>query len=904
MSQSYASHFNVDYIDTLHRKYQEDPESIEPSWRYFFDGVAFAEAERSPISEARPYDERVFNLIRGYRKWGHLSANLDPLGVLEKDRSQVELGLYGLTQSDLEKPAPTCGFLNKRQAKLGELVAALEKTYCGDIGLEYVEGSRQETEQWFQERIEPTLNQPQLSLKDKETTLKYLNRAELFERFLQAKYIGQKRFSLEGAESFIPCLAALIESLTRHGAEDVVIGMSHRGRLNVLANIMGKTYGEIFSEFEPNYAPDTVEGDGDVKYHKGYTAVFQTRGGKKAHLTLADNPSHLEAVCPVVQGLARALQTLARDDDRRRVAPVLVHGDASFSGQGIVSETLNMSQLEGFKTGGTIHVIINNQIGFTTDPEDGRSTRYCSDAARQILAPVFHVNGDNPEAIVHVVRIASEFRQTFHQDVVIDLVCYRKHGHNEGDEPSFTQPLMYDKIKTMKSARRLYVERMVEQGELEARVANQLQREFNEKLQEHLELARSGKLAVARPVDKQLHEFRSADVETMLAPAKTRVEESVLRRAAEGMTRIPQGFNAHRKVAKVMQDRLAQVEGGEGIDWGAGESLAYATLLLEGVPCRLTGQDVRRGTFSHRHSVLWDTKTGAPYEPLNHLDESQAHFSVYNSHLSELAVLGFEFGYSLARPKCLVIWEAQFGDFVNGAQIIIDQFIASSESKWNRVSDLTLFLPHGYEGQGPEHSSARLERFLQLCANANMQVINPTEPAQLFHALRRQVLRDFQKPLIVMTPKSLLRHKKCVSTVGDFCERDFREVIADPGCAKASLMLLCSGKIYYDLVEKRDALGADHVAIVRLEQLYPLAEAQIGDAIAAHPGLAELAWVQEEPENMGAWRCLEPRLRRIFGEVRYVGRKASASPAVGSMKLHQQEQAAILDAAFHGKETS
>jgi len=899
MSQSYASHFSVDYIESLFQQYSQDPDSVEPSWRYFFEGMAFAGGEGAP-SGAPAYDERVHNLIRGYRKWGHLNAKIDPLEQFTADASQLALRHFGFVDSDWEKQVPTCGFLDRPKAKLKDLVAALEKTYCGPIGVEYVEGASQETEKWFQERIEPNLNQPKLALEEKGWILKHLNEAELFEKFLHAKYVGQKRFSLEGGESFIPCMAALIDALAEHGADDVVIGMSHRGRLNLLANIMGKTYGDIFYEFEPNYAPNTVEGDGDVKYHKGYTAEYKTRSGKTVSLSLADNPSHLEAVCPVVQGLARAHQTLAHDNDRRRVAPVLVHGDASFSGQGIVSETLNMSQLEGYKTGGAIHIVINNQIGFTTSPADARSTRYCSDVARQILAPVFHVNGDHPEAIVHVVRLASAFRQTFHQDVVIDLVCYRRHGHNEGDEPSFTQPVMYRKIKKMKTVRQRYVAQLIEQGDLEAKVAKKLEREFKEKLQKQLDSARAGEVAPAKPEDKKMHRYRPVAIEEMLRPVDTAVDAERLRRAAELMTSLPKDFNPNPKIVRLMKDRRQQVEQGEAIDWGTGETLAYASLLLEDVPVRLSGQDVQRGTFSHRHGVVFDVESGEPYTPLNHLDKQQAHFSIYNSHLSELAVLGFEFGYSLARPKCLVVWEAQFGDFINGAQIIIDQFLASSESKWNRVSDLTLFLPHGYEGQGPEHSSARLERFLQLCADANMQVVNLTEPAQLFHALRRQVLRNFPKPLVVMAPKSLLRHKRCVSKLNDFSEGGFREIIPDPdGRPQAKRLLLCSGKVYYDLLEKRESLGAEQAAIARVEQLFPLAENQLADMIGALPELEELIWVQEEPENMGPWRYIEPRLRRLYGKpVRYVGREASASPAVGSMKTHLEEQNELTRQAF------
>lgn len=897
MSHSYANHFNVSYIEEMHGSWLQDPNSVAPDWRRFFEGMSFALEQAGPVAVGD--DSRIHELIRGYRKWGHLSATLDPLGRPREEHDQLDLSQFGLSDSDLEKVMPTGGFLPAEHARLKELVAALRETWCGSVGVEYKHGADQDMESWFEQHIEPNRNRPNLTIANKRAILQKLNEAELLERFIHAKYTGQKRFSLEGGESFIPCLEEIINTLAESEASEVVIGMSHRGRLNVLANIMGKSYEDLFAEFEPNYQPDTVEGDGDVKYHKGYAADFATRSGAKVQITLADNPSHLEAVCPVVQGLVRAHQTMGKDRDRKHIVPVLVHGDASFSGQGIVSETLNMSQLEGYQTGGSIHIIINNQIGFTTDPSDGRSTEYCSDVARQILAPVFHVNGQDPEAVVHAARLACAFRQEFHRDVVIDLVCYRKHGHNESDEASFTQPLMYDTIKKMPTPRESYVAELIRQGDLEAKVARELEQSFKNKLEEALALARSGKVLTKKPEGAHYSTYRPTTDAEIFAVVETAVDSEILNQVAEGMTAIPGSFQAHRKARRLMDNRRKQILDGERIDWGSAETLAYGSLLVQGYPVRLSGQDVRRGTFSHRHAVLWDMENGSTHTGLNHLQQDQAHFSVFNSHLSELAVLGFEFGYSLARPKALVIWEAQFGDFSNGAQIIIDQFISSSESKWNRISDLVMFLPHGYEGQGPEHSSARLERYLQLCAENNIQVANLTEPAQLFHILRRQVLRDYRKPLVIMTPKSLLRHEDCVSGLDQFTSGRFREIIADSeDYGDAERLLLCSGKLYYDLKKKRTESGSKHVAIVRIEQLYPFAAQQLEAIRKAMPKLKDVVWVQEESRNMGAWSFVEPYLRDLFGQVRYLGRDASASPAVGSLAKHRLEQESILTQAF------
>ncbi len=909
MDTTYANRFNLSYMESMYQQYLENPEDVEPSWRYFFDGAAFAAqsggfaapATASADGASTSIDFKIQRLLRAYRKWGHLYAKIDPLCLDYKAPGLKPLETIGMSADEQAGPVPTLGFLPESHTALDTLIAALEATYCGTVGIEYTHGSDPEREQWFQERIEPNQNQPQLDLEVKRSILKRLNAAELFERFLHTKYVGQKRFSLEGAESLIPSLAELLESLSSLGAEEVVIGMPHRGRLNVLANIMGKNYAEIFTEFEDDPA-HTIQGAGDVKYHKGFVSDFETRSGDKVHINLADNPSHLEAVTPVVQGQVRAHQSLRNDEDRSKVVPVIIHGDASFAGQGIVSETLNMFKLEGFSTGGTIHIIVNNQIGFTTEPRDARSTRYASDVARQILAPVFHVNGDDPEALVHAIRIAAEFRQQFHHDVVIDLVCYRRHGHNEGDEPSFTQPVMYRSIKGHPSTRKIYTETLLKRGDLEEKVARELEAEFNAKLQADLEEARSGGFTkAAPPIGDHYHQHRVITDADIFSPVATEVSEDLVRDLAVKLATLPDDFKVNRKVKRVLDERLRQINENDGLDWGNAEHLAYATLLAEGIPCRLTGQDVKRGTFSHRHAGLFDGESGREYVPLNQLNDDQADFKIYNSHLSELAVVGFEFGYSLAKPKCLVIWEAQFGDFVNGAQIIIDQFIASSETKWQRVSDLVMFLPHGYEGQGPEHSSARMERFLQMCALNNIQVANLTEPAQLFHILRRQVKRDFQKPLIIMTPKSLLRHKACVSPLTAFTQNGFKEIIPDnKNLPQARRLVLCSGKVYYDLHEERERRNGDDVAITRVEQLYPLKEADLLAIAEQYKHLEEIVWLQEEPQNMGAWQFIEPRLRRLFADlpVHYVGREPAASPAVGSGRVHRQQQEAIINSAL------
>ncbi|MCB1044481.1 MAG: 2-oxoglutarate dehydrogenase E1 component [Acidobacteria bacterium] len=873
------------FIESLWRQYQIDPQSLDPSWRHFFMGVSFSGG--MPESDDKSF--AVLQLIRAYRKWGHLWVQLDPLGDKPAFPRQLELPQFGFDPAQLNVVVPSFGFLSEAHCQLGELLRQLQAIYCGHMGVEYMDGPDLETERWFQSHLEGH-NMAGLSLDSKRRILENLNRAELFERFLHAKYVGQKRFSLEGGESLIPALAELFDALGRHGADQVILGMSHRGRLNVLANIVGKSYQEMFSEFEPNYLKGGVEGDGDVKYHKGYVTDFTTPSGHVIHLTLVDNPSHLEAVGPVVNGLARAHQE--HHKGFKQIVPVVIHGDAAFPGQGVVAEQFNMAQLKGYATGGTVHIVINNQIGFTTDPIDARGSVYCTDIARQAMAPVFHVNGDDPETVVRAVRLAAEYRQIFQHDVVIDLVCYRRHGHNEGDEPSFTQPLMVKKLKARSSSRAVYVAELIKQGKVEAEVARELEQAFNAQLEEALAQAKGDVTVPKRPTGRHLH-GRSKQMTSV----ETRVITSELMHATERLTAVPSDFNMHRKLARIINERRQLVHEKGLVDWSMAEQLAFATILKDGVSVRLSGQDVKRGTFSQRHAVWFDVKTSRPYVPLANWGAGDFH--IHNSPLSEFAVLGFEFGFSLAQQQHLVIWEAQFGDFANGAQVIIDQFIASSESKWGLASNLVLFLPHGYEGQGPEHSSARLERFLQLCADDNMRVMNLTRPAQLFHALRQQALNPQRKPLIVMTPKSLLRHVQCVSSLAELTDQPFQTAILDGRrLDQATRLLVCSGKIYYDLVKQRDDLDLD-MPILRLEQLYPLDESRLVELTGACTQLKQVIWVQEESQNMGAWSYIQPHLNRIFdGEVGYVGRDASASPAVGSLRLHQAEQAEILRTVF------
>jgi 2-oxoglutarate dehydrogenase E1 component len=908
-----AKRANLDLIEDYYDRWQKDPESVDPSWRNFFEGYdlgrflaipSTAEGDGRSHAQAPPQEavKAVTRLVDAYREMGHYLADLDPLKLTPRRKSheELELSAFGLSEADLDRD-----FFTKlgphNHCTLRELLAILRQTYCRTIGVEFMHIQDLEIRHWLFDRMESVRNRPAFEMKKKRRIIYKLNAAELFENFLHKNYVGQKRFSLEGGEMLIPLLDAIIERAGGHGVLEIVMGMPHRGRLNVLANILHKPYGMIFSEFEGNM-PETVAGDGDVKYHLGFSAEHVTQDKKTVHLTLTPNPSHLEAVDPVVEGRMRAKQRRHKDEGRKLGLPILIHGDAAFAGQGLVAETLNLSQLPGYRTGGTIHVVVNNQIGFTTSPADARSTRYCTDVAKMIEAPIFHVNGEDPEAVVYVGELATDFRQTFGQDVVIDMICYRRHGHNEGDEPGFTQPIMYEKIKNRISIRELYTEQLVMSGKLSSQEAETIAETFAEKMQQVFEEVKAhGVEPRTVPPGYATGPWSQLTPKFSFQPVETGVAYETLRHITLAYTSPPAGFTINPKLARIFAGRGKTMESRSAADWAFAESLAIGSLLMEGTPARLSGQDSRRGTFSQRHAVLVDQHTGARWTPLNHLAEGQPEFCVYDSLLSEAAVLGFDYGYSLDEPNMLIMWEAQFGDFANGAQVIIDQFIVSAESKWGRGSGLVMLLPHGYEGQGPEHSSARLERFLALCAEENIQVAVPTTPAQYFHLLRRQVRRDFRKPLVVMTPKSLLRHKAAVSPIDHLTVGHFRDVLDDPGAAdRARRVLLCSGKVYYDLVAKREEAGKERdVAIIRVEQLYPWPADELKRVLGRFKSAREWVWVQEESQNMGAWTFAATRLQELLGvPFQYVGRDASASPATGSKLVHDQEQAELVEAAI------
>jgi 2-oxoglutarate dehydrogenase E1 component len=902
-----ADAYNRELLEDAYQRWQESPDSVDPSWQAFFAGVAFAGNGIAGRPAAIRGDLRlqtgVVRLVNWYRQAGHLQAHTDPLRDAPPPAPDVlRMENYGLTDADLSATVDgSMVYGIEGRTRLADLIAHLRATYCGKVGYEFMHIDDLDRRMWFARKVEPARSRPALDRKQKLRTLMNLHWASHFENYLHTKYVGQKRFSLEGAETLLPMLDAIVERSPSLGVKEIVIGMAHRGRLNVLANLLRKPFEQIFNEFEDNYLPEsTKDGDGDVKYHMGFSADVATSDGGTVHLSLSPNPSHLEAVNPVVEGRVRAKQRLFDDADRSKGIPLLIHGDAAFAGQGVVAETLNLANLAGYRTGGTVHIVVNNQIGFTTHPRDARSTQYCTDIAKFIQAPVFHVNGEDPEAAVYVARLALEYRQQFKSDVVIDLVCYRKYGHNEGDEPSFTQPVEYKKIKAKKPVAQVYAEQLLAEGAIGEDEAQAIEAEFRLKLDDALYDVREGP-----PQPKKMPGF-AARWEGLTnqyshAPADTRIPEAVADRIADALAAVPEGFHWHPTIRRLAEKRRDDIRSRKSLDWGAGEALAFGSLVLEGHPVRLSGQDSRRGTFAHRHSWYFDQETGHGYCPLAHLDPGQAPFAVYDSALSELAVLGFEYGYSLEDPQALVLWEAQFGDFANGAQVVIDQFVTSGESKWNRASGLVLLLPHGYEGQGPEHSSARLERFLQACAEDNIQVCNFTTPAQLFHALRRQVKRNFRKPLVVMTPKSLLRLPAAASPVAEFTDGRFHEVLDDPalqGVENVRRVLLCSGKVYYDLSARRAELQRSDVALVRLEQFYPWPEEQLKTVLARYRRAAEWVWAQEESQNMGGWSFVEPRLRAMGFPVEFVGRDPSASPAAGSHTVHKHEQAELVDAAL------
>ncbi|MFQ5775752.1 MAG: 2-oxoglutarate dehydrogenase E1 component [Kiloniellaceae bacterium] len=945
---------NARFIAELYARYLADARSIDPSWQGFFrelndDAHAIMDELRGaswsptngglypaeePLAEApdtsaavaeavAPGGEitaadvraatidsiRALMLIRAYRVRGHLQADLDPLGLKPiEPHPELDPRSYGFTEADFDRPIFINHVLGLETATLRQILKAVQATYCGKIGVEFMHIQDPAQKAWIQERIETIHNQTRFTLAGKRMILERLTAAEIFERFLDKKYTGTKRFGLDGGESMIPALEQILKRGGHLGLEEVVIGMPHRGRLNMLANFMGKPFTAIFHEFQGGAVnPEDIGGSGDVKYHLG-TSSDREFDGNVVHLSLTANPSHLEAVNPVVVGKVRAKQMQRQDTTRTKVMALLLHGDAAFAGQGLVAETLDLSELKGYRIGGTIHFIVNNQIGFTTNPVNSRSGPYCSDVAKMIQAPIFHVNGDDPEAVIHVARIAIEFRQTFNKDVVIDMFCYRRHGHNEGDEPAFTQPLMYRRIKDHPSTREIYAERLIAEGVVTKQAVDRMAADWQERLEADFESSSSYKPNKADWLEgawSGLDRARGYDARR----GKTAVALETLKEVGEALARVPEAINVHRKIVRQLETKRKMFETGEGIDWATAEALAFGTLLLEGHPVRLSGQDSNRGTFSQRHAALIDQETEERYVPLNHIRAGQSTIEIVDSPLSEMAVLGFEYGYSLAEPRALVLWEAQFGDFANGAQVIIDQFIVSGEYKWLRMSGLVMLLPHGYEGQGPEHSSARLERYLQLCAEDNIQVVNCTTPANYFHALRRQMHRNFRKPLVVMTPKSLLRHKRVVSKLVDFGPGSafHRVMYCDqrPSAAKdAKQIVLCTGKVYYDLLEEREKRGIKDVHFLRLEQIYPFPADAL--AIELQPYRhCHIVWCQEEPRNMGAWSFVADFIEEVAREVgfehpqpRYAGRPSAASPATGLAKRHYAEQAKLIDDAL------
>ena len=914
-STNLATHANADVIEAMYRIWLDNPDGVDPTWRAFFQGFSLGSSGGSiagalegqgaaaPIIDSLK-QSHVHYLVAAYRAIGHLQAHLDPLSPPPPPTPKLALGVFQLGEGDLETSFDVGSYLGGGQMKLRDVIASLHGTYCGHVGVEYVHIQDQDCRLWLQERIESTGLKPTFTRAQKVRILRRVHKAELFEKFLHTKYVGQKRFSLEGGETIIAALDAVIDHCPEAGVEEIVMGMAHRGRLNVLGSVMRKSFDQLFDQFSENYIPDTVGGDGDVKYHLGYESLLTTTSGGKVDVRLASNPSHLEIVDPVVEGRARARQRIRGDsDERRRVLALLIHGDAAIAGQGTVAETLNFSQLPGYKTGGTVHFVINNQIGFTTDPGDARSTRYCTDVAKMIEAPIFHVNGDDPEAVCMVSQLALDFRIRWKRDVFIDMYCFRRHGHNETDEPSFTQPLLYRKIAGHPLVSALYTEQLVANGSITAAAGDAIKTEYSAALEENLTKAKEREAARAAKRARPGNPFRGSSAqfqpEYSHIPVQTGVPADEIDRIVRGLTTVPGNFKLNPKIKRILDGRgQAHREGGP-VDWGFGEALAFGSLLVEGTPVRLSGQDCERGTFSHRHAVLADADTGEKYTPLKNIDPKQARFCVYNSLLSEAAVLGFDYGYSLDYPEMLCLWEAQFGDFANGAQVIIDQFIVSGESKWQGTCGIVLLLPHGYEGQGPEHSSARLERFLQACAEDNIQVANVTTPAQYFHLLRRQVRRNFRKPLVIMAPKSLLRHPAAVSRIADFTGGIFQEVLEEPSApAEPSRIILCTGKVYYDLCDYREKNGVKDAAIVRVEQLYPLYKERLRE-IASRTKGARIVWCQEESQNMGAWSWIAPQLAEIFERMpAYAGRDASASPAVGSLALHKLELAGLLKDAY------
>ena len=931
-SSAHLSGGNAAYVEELYELYLHDPNSVSEEWRTYFqklpaDGGSSTDVSHSTVRDqfvllaknqrrAQPVSAgsistehekkqvEVLRLIHAYRMRGHQASQLDPLGLWVRPmQADLTVHHYGLTDSDLDSVFRT-GDLNigKEEATLREIQQALQDTYCRTIGAEFTHIVDSEQRRWFQQRLESVRSCPGFSPEVRTHILERLTAGEGLEKYLGTKYPGTKRFGLEGGESLIPLMDEIIQRSGSYGAKEIVVGMAHRGRLNVLVNTYGKNPRDLFDEFDGK----RVEGlaSGDVKYHQGFSSNVMTPGGE-VHLALSFNPSHLEIVSPVVEGSVRARQDRRNDPDGDKVIPVTIHGDSAFAGQGVVLETFQMSQTRGFKTGGTIRVVINNQVGFTTSkPEDTRSTEYATDVAKMIQAPILHVNGDDPEAVLFVTQLAIDYRMQFKRDVVIDLVCYRRRGHNEADEPSGTQPLMYKLISKQRTTRELYADSLVKDGVQTAEQVQALSDEYRTALDNGLHVVQS---LVKEPNKELFVDWRPYLGHKWTPRFDTRFDLKTLQELALKLQETPDGFVVQRQVAKILEDRQKMAAGGLPINWGFAENTAYATLLFEGYPIRITGQDVGRGTFSHRHAVLHNQNDGETFIGLQNLYKDQPRFDMYDSFLSEEAVLAFEYGYASTMPNALVIWEAQFGDFANGAQVVIDQFITSGETKWGRLSGLTMLLPHGYEGQGPEHSSARLERYLQLCAEHNIQVCVPTTPAQVYHMLRRQAVRPLRKPLIALTPKSLLRHKLAISTLEDLAEGTFQNVIGEVDSLdadKVDRVVMCSGKVYYDLLEKRRNEGLDNIAVVRIEQLYPFPEDDLGEELAKYANLKHIVWCQEEPMNQGAWYCSQHHMRRVAQtskpgvELQYAGRIASASPACGYASMHAEQQEQLLQEAF------
>ena len=894
---SFLNGIDIDYVDELHQKYLVDKRLVEVSWRNFFDGYEFSkinyeDIDTIPVNVQKEF--RVINLINAYRSRGHLFTKTNPVRERRKYQPTLDINNFGLEEADLLTVFQASDQIGLEPCTLNEIIIHLEQTYCQSIGIEYQYIRHPERVEWIRKNIE-LKNRPQFSKDQKKHILHKLNQATVFEQFLQKKFVGQKRFSIEGAESLIPALDVLIENGSNMGLTEFVVGMAHRGRLNVLANIFNKTYDKIFSEFEGKEYDEEVFFDGDVKYHLGITSEIETDNGNNVKITLSPNPSHLEAVDPIVEGITRSKIDHELDGDEKKILPILIHGDAAIAGQGIVYEVIQMAQLDGYRTGGTLHIVINNQVGFTTNYLDARSSTYCTDVAKTTLCPVFHVNGDDIEAVVQTLDIALRYRQEYSRDVFVDLLCYRKYGHNEGDEPKFTQPKLYKIIANHPNPREIYLKKLIDEKVVSDQEGSQMEKEFDDMLQERLDDAKQiEKAKITNFLEDVWSKFRKSNIEDFKSSPVTSVPKKKLFELGKKLNNLPDGKKYFRKIVKLFDDRLKMIENDQ-LDWAMGELLAYATLLDEGFSIRISGQDVERGTFSHRHAVVKTEDDEEEVIPLNLLSENQAPFEIYNSLLSEYAVLGFDYGYAFNTPNGLTIWEAQFGDFFNGAQIIVDQFLSAAEDKWGTPNGLVILLPHGYEGMGSEHSSARIERFLQLCAEENFQVANCTNPANYFHLLRRQVKRDFRKPLVVFTPKKLLRYHRAVSSIDDMASGSFQELIDDSKAVSSIIdtVVLCSGKFYYDLIEVYEKNNSENMAFIRLEQLYPFPDHQLKSVVKKYGKESQYIWAQEQPENMGPWSYILRKWK--FANIRCFSRNESGSPASGSPKVHELRHQEIIN---------